>query len=244
MKQKDFFFALIALLIFLPFVPLPFLEDFQSGFLYNEKFWVLTSFLKFALLATLGEVIGLRVKEGVYNKTGFGILPRALVWGVLGISIKLAFVVFSVGVPVFLAKSCGLDTAVEAMKSADLFSAMNAGLFWERLLTAFCISVVMNTFFAPVMMTFHKITDTHITDNGGTVTGLLHPVRFGNIFPRINWFVQWDFVFKRTIPLFWFPAHTITFLLPGEYRVVFAALLGVVLGIFLAMASIRGKAEK
>lgn len=43
--------------------------------------------------------------------------------------------------------------------------------------------------------------------------------------------------FKKTIPFFWFPAHTITFLLPGDARVLFAALLGVVLGIFLAIAA-------
>ena len=33
------------------------------------------------------------------------------------------------------------------------------------------------------------------------------------------------------------PAHTITFLLPEEARVLFAALLGVVLGILLAVAA-------
>jgi len=49
--------------------------------------------------------------------------------------------------------------------------------------------------------------------------------------------VQWGFVFKKTIPFFWYPAHTITFLLPGDTRVLFAALLGVALGVLLAIAS-------
>jgi hypothetical protein len=49
--------------------------------------------------------------------------------------------------------------------------------------------------------------------------------------------VQWNFVFKKTIPLFWFPAHTITFLLPSQFQVLFAALLGVALGVILAIAN-------
>ena len=57
---------------------------------------------------------------------------------------------------------------------------------------------------------------------------------------EMNWKVQWEFVFKRTIPLFWYPAHTITFLLPAEMRVLFAALLGVMLGVILAVAARKG----
>jgi len=46
---------------------------------------------------------------------------------------------------------------------------------------------------------------------------------------------MWNFIFKRTIPFFWIPAHTITFLLPPEFRVLFAALLGIALGLILAI---------
>jgi hypothetical protein len=53
----------------------------------------------------------------------------------------------------------------------------------------------------------------------------------------LNWDRQWNFIFKKTIPLFWYPAHTITFMLPGEYRVLFAALLGVALGVILAIGA-------
>jgi hypothetical protein len=53
----------------------------------------------------------------------------------------------------------------------------------------------------------------------------------------LNWDRQWSFIFKKTIPLFWYPAHTITFMLPGEYRVLFAALLGVALGVILAIGA-------
>ena len=57
------------------------------------------------------------------------------------------------------------------------------------------------------------------------------------IITHLNWNSQWNFVFKKAIPFFWYPAHTITFLLPGEMRVLFAAILGVVLGVLLAIAA-------
>jgi hypothetical protein len=241
MKKNDILFIVLFMIIVFPFLPFSFFSGFQKSFLYNEAYWLVTSFIKFALLATLGEVIGLRIKTGKYNTPGFGIIPRAIVWGFLGISIKLAFVVFASGVPVFLEKSCGIQKAIEAMKLKDIFEASDNGLGWIRLLAAFSISAIMNLIFAPVMMTFHKITDTHIINNNGTIGGFFKPIKFGKIFPSINWFVQWDFVFKRTIPFFWIPAHTITFLLPNEYRVAFAAILGVALGIILSVASLKGK---
>lgn len=241
MKQKDFFFILFAIIIILPFIPFSFLTGFQKSFLYNESYWVITTFIKFALLATLGEIIGLRIKSGSYIVPGFGIFPRAIVWGVLGLSIKLSFVVFGSGVPIFLEKSCGLTNTINAMKFNDLLDAFNNGLGGVRLLTAFTISACMNIIFAPIMMTLHKITDTHITNNNGTIKGLFTFIKFKEIFPSLNWFVQWDFVFKRTIPFFWIPAHTITFLLPNEYRIAFAAVLGVALGIILSIASLKSK---
>ena len=241
MKQKDFFFILFAIIIILPFIPFSFLTAFQKSFLYNESYWLITSFIKFALLATLGEIIGLRIKSGNYIVPGFGIFPRAIVWGFLGLTIKLSFVVFGSGVPIFLEKSCGLTNTINAMKFNDLLDAFNNGLGGVRLLTAFSISVCMNLIFAPIMMTLHKITDTHITNNQGTVKGLFTFIKFKEIFPSLNWFVQWDFVFKRTIPFFWIPAHTITFLLPNEYRIAFAAILGVELGIILSIASLKSK---
>lgn len=189
---------------------------------------MIMSFLKFALLSTTGEAIGLRISAGVYNRKGFGILPRALVWGILGMGINMAMIIFSRGTPAFL-EYAGVANAVDVM-AETAFS-------WKKLAVAFSISVCMNTIFAPVFMTLHKITDTHIINNGGTLGGFLRPIPMGKIIAGLNWNVQWNFVFKKTIPLFWFPAHTITFMLPGDLRVLFAALLGVVLGVLLAVAA-------
>ena len=185
------------------------------------------AFFKFAILATLGEMLALRIREGVYNRKGFGVLPRMMVWGFLGMCIDMAMVIFKVGVPAFLG-SLGWHDA------ATLFGA--AEFSWGKLGVAFAVSVLMNSIFAPVMMTFHKCTDIHITDNGGTVRGLLRPMKMRDIFAhKVNWDMQWNFVIKKTIPLFWFPAHTITFILPANLQVLFAALLGVALGLILAI---------
>lgn len=240
-KYQDPIMIAILILLVCIFLPFPFLENFQKDFLFNNQYWYITSFIKFAVLATFGELIGLRIKSKSYFQKGFGIIPRAIVWGFLGIGIKMAFVVFVSGTPVLLEKYLGLENAIASMKQNDVFAAFENDLGGTRIITAFAISAFMNLIFAPVFMTFHKITDTHIINNKGTLAGFFKPIKFKEIFPALNWFVQWDFVFKRTIPFFWIPAHTITFLMPAEYRIVFAAILGVVLGILLAIASIKSK---
>ena len=184
------------------------------------------SFIKFAVLATMGEVIGLRIKTGFYNKAGFGIIPRAIVWGFLGMTVKTAFVIFGAGAPAFL-EVLGMEGASEII---------HGNITLPKVLVSFSISASLNLFYAPVLMTFHKITDIHIIRTGGTVRGLFTPIQFAEIFPSIDWKAQWDFVFKKTIPLFWIPMQTINFLLPPQYQILVAALLGIVLGVLLAFA--------
>ncbi len=115
---------------------------------------------------------------------------------------------------------------------------LHSDLSWKKVLVSFSIGTALNLFYAPVMMTFHRITDIHILETGGRLRGFFKPIPFARIFKEINWEVQWNFVFKRTIPLFWIPAQTITFLLPEQYRVLFAAFLGIILGVLLAVAAL------
>jgi hypothetical protein len=230
MKKTDLVFLTTVIAVFALFMFVKPVTDWYLQF--NKEHGMVMSFFKFALLATLGEVIALRIKTGNYNEPGFGIIPRMIVWGFLGLAINLAFNIFATGAPAFLAYM-GLKEAPHAM--AGSFTGL-------KLLDAFTISATMNLIFAPVMMTFHKITDTHIIANGGTISGFLKPIPFGPILKGINWDVMWNFIFKKTIPFFWIPAHTITFLLPPEFRVLFAALLGIALGLILAIGG--QKAEK
>ena len=223
MKKQDFLFVFTLIVIFLPFFVSDALYDWYKSF--NAAHGMIMSFVKFGVLATLGEILGLRISSGVYNRKGFGVLPRAVVWGLLG----MAMIVFSKGVPQFM----------EYMGMENASSIINGEFCLDKLWVALAISVTMNTIFAPVFMTFHKITDTHILDCGGLLRSLVTPIPMTRIITHLNWDAQWNFVFKKTIPFFWYPAHTITFLLPGEVRVLFAAILGVVLGVLLAIAARR-----
>ncbi|NMC99128.1 MAG: hypothetical protein GYA62_05355 [Bacteroidales bacterium] len=237
MKKNDLLFILVFAVIVLPFLPLGFLKDFQTSFLYNEDYWLYTSFLKFAFLATLGEVIGLRIRTGKYSEKGFGLVPRMIVWGFLGITIKIAFVVFAAGIPTLVEKYFGVAGAKDSMAFKDVFEASENGLGGVRFLSAFLISTFMNLTYAPVMMTFHKITDIHIIQKGGSLIKFFSPIPIRKIFPVINWDMQWNFIFKKTIPIFWIPMQTINFMVASEYRVVIAAFLGIVLGVLLSVAS-------
>lgn len=232
MKAKDLIFALIFIIIFLPFILFSEAYDYFN-FMAKEHGFIM-SFFKFAILATMGESLGLRIKTGQYNYKGFGLLPRSLVWGFLGLFIFIAFKIFASGVPVFL----------EYMGLTDSITSIKAEFSNTKLITAFFISLFMNLIFAPVMMTFHKITDTHISQKGGKLSSLFSCIPMGKIMSDdVNWNVQWGFVFKKTIPFFWIPAHTITFMLPEEFRVLFAAVLGIALGVILAIASQMNKTK-
>jgi hypothetical protein len=176
---------------------------------------VLVAFGKFAILATLGETLVLRIRTGRYLQPGFGLVPKAVIWGLLGMLIYAAFVIFENGA------------------TALFFGGVvpqGAGL---RLVRALSISASMNLIFAPVLMTTHHLTDLHIARNNGRFR--LRTLRPAELFAVADWDRMWSFVFARTIPLFWIPAHTVTFLLPASIRLPFAALLSIVLGLFLAL---------
>ena len=230
MKKQDLILIICVIVVLAPFfIPATgFFGWFESATATHPY---IMAFFKFAILATLGEMLALRIRKGVYNEPGFGIVPRMMVWGFLGMCITMAMVIFKNGVPAFLEHVSG---SARGSLSAVFASPT---LTWGKLGIAFAVSVLMNTIFAPVMMTFHKCTDIHILDGGGTVRGLLRPMKMREIMgTKVNWDVQWNVVFKKTIPLFWFPAHTITFILPSTFQVLFAALLGVALGLILALA--------
>lgn len=229
MKKQDLVFILAVVIFFLPFFVFDGVYKFYNDF--NNNYSLIMAFLKFAILATLGESIGLRIKNGVYNQKGFGLIPRAIVWGFLGMWIAVAMGVFRLGIPAFLDKFSVFN---------GISVAMSGNFTILKLVGAFFISLMMNTSFAPVFMTLHKITDTHIMNNAGKVSALLKPIPLKKIISNLNWEVQWGFVFKKTIPLFWIPAHTITFILPQNFQVLFAAFLGIVLGILLSIAAIQG----
>ena len=227
MKKTDLLTILIVAVVVCGFAFIPGAWEWFLTTTTNHG--LLMSFFKFAILGTFGEMLSLRIREGVYIKKGFGLLPKLLVWGVLGVVIASAMTIFKTGTVKLLDGGFHLNG-----KAAEWFAG---SLSWGKFFVALCVSVLMNTLFAPVFMTFHKITDIHIAETGGTLKGFFsHPLNIQEkMSQKINWDIQYGFVFAKTIPLFWYPAHTITFLLPGTLQVLFAALLGVALGVILSI---------
>lgn len=171
-------------------------------------------FFKIALLGTMGELLGARIALGRWRLSGIRLHQRFIVWGVLGWVFTAVFPLFSFGVDGLLAK--GL---IPGNGSAP------AGAFWK--------SFFMNSIFAFPMMVFHRITDTLI-ERGELITSW----PLVEVFTAIDWENMFRIVGASCL-WFWIPAHTFTFTLPPEYRVVCAALLAVALGCILGLAKKR-----
>lgn len=198
-----------------------FLESYET---LVQHYPILSSFIKFGVLATAGEALAHRIRMKKWPDHTFGLLPKAVAWGILGIIILFAFKIFSTGVPAL----CGTLLPLSGNSTIDMA------------LIAFYISLFMNIIFAPVMMLSHRLIDIKIESNQGRFSSLMNPSPpIEDLFKAVSWEKMWGFVFKKTIPLFWIPAHTITFLLPQDWRILFAALLSIALGLILAFADER-----
>ncbi len=175
-------------------------------------------FVKFALLASMGELLAVRIVGGEW-RLPTGLWMRAAVWGLLGLAVVLTFEVFNTGVVSAIRKGLlpgGYDTTA-------------------TFVTALMISAVMNLVFGPTLMGLHRITDTYIDLADGKFANLAR-VELRTVISSIDWYGFVSFVLLRTLPFFWIPAHTVTFLLPPEFRVLMAASLSIALGAILAFA--------
>lgn len=208
LKKGDFLwaFALAAVCGFLLFPATH--EIFNTA---TKAHPFLMGFVKFAILATLGELLAIRIATGNW-KIPSGVVARAAVWGFLGMVIVLVFGVFANGITALLANG--------TLPGGD-----------NKFVFAFLTSLTMNFFFAPTMMAFHRVTDTYIDLKSEGKNASIPAIT-----AKIDWNSFISFVVLKTIPFFWVPAHTITFLLPVEYRVLAAAFLSIALGAILAFA--------
>lgn len=183
-------------------------------------------FVKFSILATMGELLAIRITVGEF-KSPTGLIYRFIIWGFLGIVFALMFPLFDAGI-----KGC---------INAKLLPTITGSKVGANLLTAFCTSAIMNLAFAPTFMAFHRITDTFV-DLGEGKLNKIYKVTLAEVTKKIDWNGFIGFVVLKTIPFFWIPAHTITFMLPKEYRLLMAAFLSIALGGILAFS--KRKAPK
>lgn len=234
MKKSDIIFILGTLIVVVPFFVFePVGEWFNTS---TNTYPFVMAFFKFAILSTAGEVLGYRLKTGNYPTREFGVIPRGITWGFLGVLITAAMTIFSAGVPALLIK---VGIKPENAEYATMIRDMSIleSTSWYHFLAALMISIFMNCIFAPFFMTLHKISDSCIMSNNGRAIGYFRNLHFGERLVGLDWNMMWNFLFKKTIPLFWIPAHTITFMLAPGFRVLFAALLGVMLGVFMSLAT-------
>ncbi len=186
--------------------------------LATQKYPYWLGFIKFGVFATLGELLAFRISSGRW-KLPRGILFRIGIWGIVGMLIVFMFPLYQAGVD-------------GVIKWDSLFTSQN----WIVLvLRALMISTVMNLTFAPVFMSAHRVSDSYIDQF------ILHKnSSIMSAIQSIDWPNYLSFVVGKTIPFFWIPAHTVTFLIPAEFRVIYAAYLSIALGAILSFARKNG----
>ena len=217
LKKGDFIWGAI-LAAFVGFIALPTTHNIFVTFTAGHPY--ISGFIKFALLATMGEMLVVRLSTKAWKKAP-GFIWRVAVWGFLGMVITLIFSIFSGGV-------------MGALDKGLLIGKGNTFAF------AFFTSFWMNMTFAPTMMAFHRFTDTYLDLK---FADKISKPTVGQVIDKIDWKGFISFAIFKTIPFFWIPAHTLTFLLPAEYRVLAAAFLSMALGLLLTISK-RKKSSK
>lgn len=181
-------------------------------------------FIKFALLATSGELIAIKMASGNFSKPSY-LTARIVIWGLIGIWITYMMKIFFLG--------SGAMIAAGLLPGGGL-ATDNIGY---KLIRAFATAATMNLTFGPTFMAVHKCSDTYLALRAQNGKG----VKLSEVIDTVDWKRFVSFTIFKTVPIFWIPAHTLTFLLPSEYQVMLAALLSVALGIIL---NIKKKSTK
>ena len=211
----------LCFLIFIGIGPFLFNDNGRSVFIrLTSMHPVIMGFIKFSILATLGELLIKRIVLQKWIIKGGSWFKRAFMWGCLGVLLTYVFPIYSAGVDSLIERGM-----LPVFSSQDMFLISSA--FWK--------SFWMNILFAFPMMVGHRITDTLI-DRGR----LFSKWPFMDVWAFIDWKNMWGFV-APSILWFWIPAHTLTFCLPAEYRIIMAASLSIFLGAILAFAKMRSK---
>ncbi|MBO4631725.1 MAG: Mpv17/PMP22 family protein [Lentisphaeria bacterium] len=189
-------------------------EGLQNFGKFTSHFPYLMGFFKVGLLATFGEMLKVRVKTGSWKVPA--LFARFIVWGVVGLLFTLVFALFGKGISAMIGTPLWFGRITLKPN------------FGDNLLFAFSTSFWMNMIFAFPMMLGHEWCNEVINQKrfiGGA-----------EFLEKLNKAVWGSFI-PKTIVFFWIPAHTVTFLLPPDYRVLMSAVLSLVLGAILTFRS-------
>ena len=180
-------------------------------------------FVKFTVLATMGDMLGGRILRGKWQfQQGF--ILKAINWGVMGMMITLVFTVFFAG-------------------TAAAQGAGRLPFEGSTIAHALFASVIMNMTFGPMLYVYHKCLDLLIDIGIEKQKGIqMRQKLVPEMVSRIDWQAMVGFSWLTTCIFVWMPCHTIVFLLPGEYRVLASAFLSILLGILVALS--KKKSQK
>jgi len=109
---------------------------------FTSAYPYIGGFIKFVILATMGDLMGIRLIKGDYIIPK-GVVLKAIVWGIIGMMSTLMFTLYMGG--------------TSAAQSAGLLPFAGSSIS-----QAFFGSAVMNLTFGPMMMFFHRIMDLWI----------------------------------------------------------------------------------
>jgi len=168
-------------------------------------------FLKVGILASFGEMIKTRGRTGSYKTPD--LWAKFLVWGLYGMLFTVCFAIFGRGIAALA------DGGTIWWKPFESAAA-------NRIFLAFSTSLWLNLVFCYPMMLSHEWCNTCIAKRrflGGTEF-------LQGLDPHI-----WGSYLLKTIVVFWIPAHTVTFSLPGGYQILMAAFLSLALGFILTI---------
>ncbi|MBL8965556.1 MAG: hypothetical protein JNG85_01035 [Spirochaetaceae bacterium] len=111
---------------------------------------LLSAFIQFALLGTLGEVLGILSAKRHPSNRALEWLAKALVWGFLGILVKYSFT----GFKGFLAALVDKGFLPQACEEITILRALS-------------LSILTNSMFGPLLMVLHRTTDNLISRSKG-----------------------------------------------------------------------------
>ena len=189
MKKGDFIWGAL----FLAFCVVLVIPSSREAFIaFTDTYKLIGGFLKFSILASMGGMLATRVGTGEWTFSSY-FLTRAVIWGLFGMLITMIFTIYATG--------------VVKLQEVGLLPFEGASLAF-----AFFTATLMNVTFAPTFMYAHRITDTYLDMRHEAV----QDITLTKIVQRIDTVGFVTFVVMKTIPIFWIPAHTLTFLLPNR----------------------------
>lgn len=210
MKKGDFLWVFI-ILIWIVILAVP--ASRVAFITATDTHPYIRGFIKFAILATMGDLLGTRILKGEWIIPK-GLIFKGAVWGIIGMMITLVFTVFTTGV-----------AAAQSVGRLPFAGSKLAQAFFE--------STIMNVTFGPMLYMYHKFGDLYIDikyeNNGGKLT-------VKEFVERVDWYTIVGFSWVKIQTFVWIPCHTIVFLLPAQYRVLASAFLSILLGGLVAVS--------